>query len=114
MRRRIIALIYASVVSAVGVATWWLVPISPAPAEAAASPTIPVVTAQVGVSDMPLVRVGLTPSSSWRPKGRHPRLLPISAPPGVDGGLPPAMTTGQRLCVPTCLRFAVAAYAEWR
>ena len=59
MRRRIIALTLASVVSAVGVATWWLVPISPAPAEAAASPAIPVVTAQVGVSDMPLVRVGL-------------------------------------------------------
>jgi multidrug efflux system membrane fusion protein len=59
MRRRIIALTFASVVSAVGVATWWLVPISPAPAEAAASPAIPVVTAQVGVSDMPLVRVGL-------------------------------------------------------
>ena len=59
MRRRIIALTFASVVSAVGVAIWWFVPISPAPAEAAASPAIPVVTAQVGVSDMPLVRVGL-------------------------------------------------------
>jgi multidrug efflux system membrane fusion protein len=59
MRRRIIALTCASVVSAVGVATWWLVPISPAPAEVAASPAIPVVTAKVGVSDMPLVKVGL-------------------------------------------------------
>src|SRR4051812_39533149 len=59
MRRRIIALTCASVVGAAGVATWWLVPTSPAPAEAAASPAIPVVTAKVGVGDMPLVTVGL-------------------------------------------------------
>lgn len=58
MRRRTIALTCVTVVAA-GVAGWWLVPASPAPAEAAASPAIPVVTAKVGVSDMPLVKVGL-------------------------------------------------------
>ena len=71
MRRRIIALTFASVVSAVGVATWWLVPISPAPAEAAASPAIPVVTAKVGVSDMPLVKVGLGTVAAYNTVNIH-------------------------------------------
>ena len=47
MRRRTIALTCVTVVAA-GVAGWWLVPASPAPAEAAASPAIQVVTAKVG------------------------------------------------------------------
>jgi multidrug efflux system membrane fusion protein len=71
MRRRIIALTFASVVSAVGVATWWLVPISPAPAEAAASPAIPVMTTQVSVSDMPLVRVGLGTVAAYNAVNIH-------------------------------------------
>src|SRR6185437_9896959 len=51
-----------------------------------------------------LGRADGAPSSSWRPQGRHSRLLPIPAPPGVDGAPAPAMTTQQRLRVPTCVR----------
>jgi hypothetical protein len=32
------------------------------------------------------------PIPSWWPKGRHPRLTPVSTPPGVHGGPSPAMT----------------------
>jgi hypothetical protein len=46
--------------------------------------------------------------SSWRPKGRHPRLWLISAPQGVDGRPAPAMTMKARpQPVSTCLRFAI-------
>src|SRR3954451_6512749 len=71
MRRRLIALTCASVVGAAGVATWWLVPTSPAPAEAAASPAIPIVTAKVGVSDMPLVKVGLGTVAAYNTVNMH-------------------------------------------
>src|SRR3954468_10167324 len=71
MRRRLIALTCASVVGAAGVATWWLVPTSPAPAEASASPAIPVVTAKVGVSDMPLVKVGLGTVAAYNTVSIH-------------------------------------------
>jgi multidrug efflux system membrane fusion protein len=71
MRRRLIALTCASVVGAVGVATWWLVPTSPVPTEAAASPAIPVVTAKVGVSDMPLVKVGLGTVAAYNTVNIH-------------------------------------------
>lgn len=70
MRRRTIALTCMTVVAA-GVAGWWLVPASPAPAEAAASPAIPVVTAKVGVSDMPLVKVGLGTVSAYNTVNVH-------------------------------------------
>src|SRR6185437_1453050 len=33
-----------------------------------------------------------SPISSWWPEGRHPRLTPVSTPPGMDGGPSPAMT----------------------
>lgn len=61
MRRRIIALTCTSLVSAVGLAfaSWRLVPLPVTPAQPATSSAIPVVTAMVGVSDMPLVKVGL-------------------------------------------------------
>jgi membrane fusion protein, multidrug efflux system len=75
MRRRIIALTCASVVGAAGVATWWLVPTSPAPAEAAASPAIPVVTAKVGVSDMPLVKVGLGTVTAYNTVNIHSQVV---------------------------------------
>jgi multidrug efflux system membrane fusion protein len=71
MRRRLIALTCASVVGTAGVATWWLVPTSPAPAEAAASPAIPVVTAKVGGSDMPLVKVGLGTVAAYNTVNIH-------------------------------------------
>ena len=71
MRRRIIACSFAAVISAAGVITWWLVPIAPAPAEAAASPAIPVVTAKVGVSDMPLVKVGLGTVTAYNTVNIH-------------------------------------------
>ena len=71
MRRRIIALTCASVLGAGGVAIWWLVPVSPAPAEAAASPAIPVVTAKVGISDMPVVKVGLGTVAAYNTVNIH-------------------------------------------
>jgi membrane fusion protein, multidrug efflux system len=71
MRRRLIALTCASVVGAAGVAAWWFVPTSPAPTKAAASPAIPVVTAKVGVSDMPLVKVGLGTVAAYNTVNIH-------------------------------------------
>ena len=48
--------------------------------------------------------------SSWPAQAGHPRLLPISAPPGVDGGPAAAMTMkARRRPLPTYLRFAVAS-----
>ena len=70
MRRRTIALTCVTVVAA-GVAGWWLAPASPAPAEAAVSPAIPVVTAKVGVSDMPLVKVGLGTVAAYNTVNVH-------------------------------------------
>ncbi|WP_158926695.1 efflux RND transporter periplasmic adaptor subunit [Acidisphaera sp. S103] len=70
MRRRTISLTCVTIVAA-GVAGWWLVPVSPAPAEAAASPAVPVVTAKVGVSDMPLVKVGLGTVAAYNTVNVH-------------------------------------------
>jgi multidrug efflux system membrane fusion protein len=71
MRRRIIALTCASVVGVAGAATWWFAPPEPARVEAAASPAIPVVTAKVGVSDMPLVKVGLGTVAAYNTVNIH-------------------------------------------
>jgi multidrug efflux system membrane fusion protein len=71
MRRRLIALTCASIAGAAGVATWSLVPAASAPAEAAASPAIQVVTAKVGVSDMPLVKTGLGTVAAYNTVNMH-------------------------------------------
>jgi multidrug efflux system membrane fusion protein len=75
MRRRIIALTCASVVGVAGAAIWRLGPASPEPAEAAISAPIPVVTAKVGVSDMPLVKEGLGTVAAYNTVNMHTQVV---------------------------------------